>query len=499
MEIPHPGLAVPGPLGPNTLELVKLLGAGAFGFVFLAKETSSDTLFAVKFPQVALTAGQEMMGFYNEIRAAQEIQHPNVVRVLHIETEAPELPPYLVMEYMPDGTLKAHLEHFSRQGQMPTLLRLRAWGDGLVAGIAAINAKMLHRDLKPDNILMDGETPKIADFGLSKIVDAATRTQTFKGGQHVLYMAPEGWRLETNRIQLDMYAMGIVLYQATTLQYPYRIPSQGSDFDAFRDMHLYEKARPLSELRSDIPAEFSQVVSRLMEKRYQDRFASWEEVKAALACAWDTSLRGKSPASGLITSLLEETERAHDALRKSQLEEAQKKAEVVERVRLDGYQEEQLLARLQEVVAEFNRRSSLGIIAEQRRAQALQFSLPFGGSLLISFFHIDPPLHLRAGSVRFAAVVKDDIGAGFNYLLIRKDDSDLYGEWKAYRVSYSALTNRNRVPKRPPVFGFATPEEMREIEMADMAMHIYALGIRGDVQEVFLELLRDAINRRKPI
>lgn len=71
---------------------------------------------------------------------------------------------------------------------------------------------------------MDGDVPKISDFGLSKIVGALTRTITFKGGQHILYMAPEGWRAETNTIQLDMYAVGIVLFEMAALRYPYDMP-----------------------------------------------------------------------------------------------------------------------------------------------------------------------------------------------------------------------------------------------------------------------------------
>ena len=96
--------------------------------------------------------------------------------------------------------------------------------DQLVDGIEAINAKMLHRDLKPDNILIGADGLKIGDFGLSKIVGAATRSRTFKGGQHILYMAPEGWKQETNQIQIDMYSMGIIFFEIASLAFPYDYP-----------------------------------------------------------------------------------------------------------------------------------------------------------------------------------------------------------------------------------------------------------------------------------
>ena len=98
----------------------------------------------------------------------------------------------------------------------------------------AINAKMLHRDLKPDNILLDGDIPKIGDFGLSKLVGAATRSQTFKGGQQIFYMAPEGWKFDKNEIQIDMYALGIVLYEIAALRYPYMLPADRATSTQFR-------------------------------------------------------------------------------------------------------------------------------------------------------------------------------------------------------------------------------------------------------------------------
>ncbi|MCU1298082.1 MAG: serine/threonine protein kinase [Acidobacteriaceae bacterium] len=72
----------------------------------------------------------------------------------------------------------------------------------LAQGARAINSKLIHRDIKPDNILIEGKTLKIGDFGISKFVDESTRLQTFKGGQHIAYMAPEGWLNQANTFKL---------------------------------------------------------------------------------------------------------------------------------------------------------------------------------------------------------------------------------------------------------------------------------------------------------
>ncbi len=178
---------------------------GAFGVVFLATDTTNNAKYAVKFPQHIVFGGSpDLRGFLNKVTAAREVQHPNVVRVLHTETNLPNTPPFLLMEYLPGGTLKSCLDALSASGGTIPPVLVRQLAENLIDGMEAINAKMLHRDLKPDNILLDGDTPKIGDFGLSKLVGAATRSQTFKGGQQILYMAPEGWKFDKNEIQIDM-------------------------------------------------------------------------------------------------------------------------------------------------------------------------------------------------------------------------------------------------------------------------------------------------------
>ena len=87
----------------------------------------------------------------------------------------------------------------------------------IAQGARAINEKLVHRDIKPDNILIEGKTLKIGDFGISKFVDESTRLQTFKGGQHIAYMAPEGWVGEANTFKLDVYAVGLVFFEILAL------------------------------------------------------------------------------------------------------------------------------------------------------------------------------------------------------------------------------------------------------------------------------------------
>jgi eukaryotic-like serine/threonine-protein kinase len=181
VNIPLPGLILNGPSGPDTLTLEKYLGGGSFGVVYKAVESLTGTHYAVKFPQSAVFGGAaELSAFQNEVRAATEIVHTNVVRVFHVEVNPTATVPYLVMEFLDGGTLEEVLEAARVSNTQMDLSRVRDWGSGLLNGIAAINEKMLHRDLKPDNIMLDGDVPKIGDFGLSKVIGALTRSKTFK-------------------------------------------------------------------------------------------------------------------------------------------------------------------------------------------------------------------------------------------------------------------------------------------------------------------------------
>ena len=133
---------------------------------------------------------------------------------------------------------------------------------------------MLHRDIKPDNILLDGGVVKVSDFGLSKLVGAMTRSATFKGGQHMLYMAPEGWLGEQNAIQIDMYSTGLVMFEIATLAFAYRMPATWQVVEPFRQMHLFERPfGALSATRSDFRG-FDRFVIQLLAKRPADRFSS---------------------------------------------------------------------------------------------------------------------------------------------------------------------------------------------------------------------------------
>ena len=129
---------------------------------------------------------------------------------------------------------------------------------GVALGAQAINEHLVHRDIKPDNILLDGPSdkpiPRIADFGIAKIATEPTRPETFKGIQPVWYMAPEACRQEKNTYKMDVYSVGLVFYQILTLNHPLlSFVTDPTDWVQWREVHLTHACPDVRNTRTDVP------------------------------------------------------------------------------------------------------------------------------------------------------------------------------------------------------------------------------------------------------
>ena len=140
--------------------------------------------------------------------------------------------------------------------------------------------------------MLEGNTFKIGDFGISKFVDESTRLNTFKGGQHIAYMAPEGWQQLPNTFKLDVYSVGLVFHQILATKHP--LLNKVVNPDSFLDWekaHLFEQCPDVREMRKEVPLSLAQLLSRMVSKRSTDR-PLWDEVLNILtrpeSSSWST-------------------------------------------------------------------------------------------------------------------------------------------------------------------------------------------------------------------
>jgi serine/threonine-protein kinase len=256
-------------------ELGELLGQGGMGEVRLARDHKLARMVAVKLLRPEL-AGQASVRrrFEAEARAAARVVHPNVVVVL--DTGEHDGVPFIVMEQMSGRTLR----HVIERGPM-SAERVRSVALQVLAALnAAHRAGLVHRDIKPGNIL-EGESGqwKVADFGIAKSLELADGDLTSVGlvlGTPA-YLAPERLGGTPATVASDLYAVGVVLYECLAG----RPPFEADNPLALATLVSTQRPEPVRARRSDVPASLAATVDRAMALDPADRF----ETAAGMALA----------------------------------------------------------------------------------------------------------------------------------------------------------------------------------------------------------------------
>ncbi len=268
----HPEML--GRIGRYDVE--RLIGSGGMGVVFKAHDTELNRPVAVKLltPYLA-SSGAARNRFAREARAAAAVVDDHVVPIHNVETDD-ELP-FLVMKYIAGGSLQQRLD---REGPLEVCEVLRI-GMQTAKGLAAAHSQgLIHRDVKPSNILLDEGVDRalLTDFGLARATDDAslTRSGFHPGTPH--YMSPEQVRGEVIDGRSDLFGLGCVLYALCTGHPPFRSETSYAVLRRITD----DMPRPIRELNSNIPEWLDQVVMRLLAKSPNERFESAEDVAELL-------------------------------------------------------------------------------------------------------------------------------------------------------------------------------------------------------------------------
>jgi Tfp pilus assembly protein PilF len=268
---------LPAPFG--RYRLLRLLGEGGMGAVYLAQDTQLERQVALKIPNLEAGAGAVVLArFRREAQAAAALQHPNICPV-HEVGEVDGVP-YLTMTYIEGKPLAALIA----SGKLVAMRQCVLFVRKLAMALAEAHKRgVIHRDLKPGNIMMDqrGE-PIIMDFGLARRSRPGEERVTQKGAAlgTPAYMPPEQvqGKVEEMGPGCDIYALGVILYELLTG----RLPFAGKDMMAMLSAVLLDEPPPPSRYRSELPLVLDTICLKAMAKKVKSRYATMTELANAL-------------------------------------------------------------------------------------------------------------------------------------------------------------------------------------------------------------------------
>ncbi len=257
------------------------LGGGGTAVVYLAQDELLERRVAVKVLHGQAAWDEEFVRrFRREAQAAAGLSHPNIVSIYDVGQE--DDLHFIVMEYVPGTNLKALIKE---QGRLAPARALTFAAQVCDALQHAHRHRIVHRDIKPHNILIDGEgRVKVADFGIARAVTSATVTQPGTIVGSVQYFSPEQARGGITTERSDLYSLGVVLYEMLTGQ----VPFSGDGPITIALKHVQEPVRPPRELVPGLPREVERIVLRALRKSQRERYASAAEMKADINAALAT-------------------------------------------------------------------------------------------------------------------------------------------------------------------------------------------------------------------
>ena len=258
------------PFGPY--DIISEIGDGGMGRVYRAVGRESGRTVAVKVlhPEGGIS-WEDVKRFQHEVRSIQDIDHPNIVSIHDVGTH--EGRHYYSMDFIEGNSLKQIID---REESLEVRRALKITETLARALHAAHQKGIIHRDIKPDNVILtEGGDPRLLDFSIAKIF--AEVTQVTKIGTALgtpVYMAPEqaGGHIDALDAKTDVYALGVLLYEMLSGLPPFHGRTVVEILDAVES----EKPIPLRDLNSKIPEPVDRIVLHAMEKRKQDRYPSAE-------------------------------------------------------------------------------------------------------------------------------------------------------------------------------------------------------------------------------
>lgn len=269
-------------------KIIKMIGGGGMSNVYLAHDIILNRDVAIKVMRYDFSDQDELQRrFQREALSATSLTHPNIVDVYDVGDEGNLH--YIVMEYVKGKTLKQYIQEYAPISPARSVYIMKQ----LTSAIAhAHDNEIIHRDIKPQNILMDenGDV-KITDFGIAMTLSATALTQTNSVLGTVHYLSPEQARGSGATHKSDIYALGIVLYELLTGELPF----SGESAVAIALMHLQSQTPSVREIDASIPQSLENVVLRATAKDPFNRYASVEAMYEDLETVLSPSREHEAP------------------------------------------------------------------------------------------------------------------------------------------------------------------------------------------------------------
>jgi serine/threonine-protein kinase len=287
-----------GTLLSGRYRLEAKLGSGGMSTVYLARDETLDRPVAVKVMHREMSEQADQLArFRQEARAVAKLSHPNVVAVIDAGEDGGY--PYIVFEYVEGETLK---QRIARVGPLDTQEAL-AYAIEVARGLSVAHARhMVHRDIKPQNVLIDGEgRAKLTDFGISRQLEQDGMTATGRVLGTTDYVSPEQAMGRPVDERSDVYSLGIVLYETLVGEVPF---SAGSQVGVAMK-HVNEELPDVQERRPEVSAAVALVVERATAKDPEQRYQSVAEMIDDLATALEVEVARAGTTTGEATSVLD--------------------------------------------------------------------------------------------------------------------------------------------------------------------------------------------------
>jgi DNA-binding SARP family transcriptional activator len=274
--------SVQSPTGGGRYRIEREIGRGGVAIVYLGRDLRHDRLVAVKVLRPEVRGSVEVDRFLREISIAAGLHHPHIVPVYDSGVDAgPGAPPglYYVMPFVGGETLR---EKIGRDVQLPLTTAVRIAMEVADALGYAHGRGIVHRDVKPENILLESGHALLADFGVARALETAGGQKLSQSGVVLgtpAYISPEQAAAKPVDGRSDIYSLGCVLYEMLAGEPPF----SGRTSQAILARHASDQPPPLTTVRPDLPSRLEKIVLRALEKNPDVRFGAASQLREALA------------------------------------------------------------------------------------------------------------------------------------------------------------------------------------------------------------------------